>query len=606
MMSEQIGRNVNQGLSLNLKGHETRDRHACCPLFCGLLAVFMALWPDLTRAQTAVPTFECIGLYWKPGDVEGGDAKVRFRTQGDGTWREGYPLWYAEQDGEFRGSLVGLRPGTTYEIELTVPSGKKASLTAATRSEQFPIGKTTHLPGGEMDKPLRVTESGTADAWHLVTPAPGTKTVIDVFNLHDNCVEVAADYVIIRGLELKNAGQNAVLIRKGVHNVVVEDCHMTLWGRVGGARVWGVFYGSDSAIYAETGAGGLVLQRNLIEHPRSGSNDWESGHPDGPQGISLINSSGGNIIRYNEIRSTEDHGYNDGIGGGSNFSFQGSPNRDSDIYGNIITNCWDDAIESEGANMNVRIWGNYIDKTFVFVASAGTSKGPLYIYRNVFASSRISHQDPSGGTILKTAGVGRTLTLDGQEVPGDWGRRYIFHNTALQPNGALSVFSDHGICNVVTRNNIFRVRGNVYPSGRQTRSSASGSPSPSRDGPPNDFRNDLTGGYLAGGFVRSMFVPSDPTRSGAAGRLEWFLAPTVPSIKWGRVEYSRSGKNFAITDPVVQVPNPAIDKGARLPGFNDDFQGAAPDIGAFENGNPPLRFGREAAPGFARAPWETY
>ena len=183
----------------------------------------------------------------------------------------------------------------------------------------------------------------------------------------------------------------------------------------------------------------------------------------GPQGISLIDSSGGNIIRYNEIRSTEDHGYNDGIGGGSNFSFQGSPNRDSDIYGNIITNCWDDAIESEGANMNVRIWGNYIDKTFVFVATAGTSKGPLYIYRNVFGSSRISHQDPSGGMIFKTAGVNRTLTLNGQEVPGDWGRRYIFHNTTLQPNGALDVFSGHGVCNVVTRNNIFRVRGNVYP-----------------------------------------------------------------------------------------------------------------------------------------------
>jgi hypothetical protein len=360
---------------------------------------------------------------------------------------------------------------------------------------------------------------------------------------------------------------------------------MTLWGRVGGARVWGVFQGSDSGIYAETGAGGLVLQRNLIEHPRSGSNDWESGHPDGPQGISLINSSGGNIIRYNEIRSTEDHGYNDGIGGGSNFSFQGSPNRDSDIYGNVITNCWDDAIESEGANMNVRIWGNYIDKTFVFVASASTSKGPLYIYRNVFASSRISHQDPSGGMILKTGGVSRTLTLNGEEVPGDWGRRYIFHNTALQPQGALDIFSGHGICNAVSRNNIFRVRGHVYPS-------------PSRDGPPNDFRNDLTDGYLAGGFVRSMFAPSD--------RLEWFLAPTVPAIKWGRVEYSRSGKDFAITDPVIQVPNPAIDKGSRLPGFNDDYQGAAPDIGAFENGNPPLRFGREAAPGFARAPWETY
>lgn len=44
--------------------------------------------------------------------------------------------------------------------------------------------------------------------------------------------------------------------------------------------------------------------------------------------------------------------------------------------------------------------------------------------------------------------------------------------------------------------------------------------------------------------------------------------------------------------------------GVPLPGFNDDFTGAAPDIGAFENGAPPLRFGRQSAPGFQRAPWE--
>ena len=95
-----------------------------------------------------------------------------------------------------------------------------------------------------------------------------------------------------------------------------------------------------------------------------------------------------------------------------------------------------------------------------------------------------------------------------------------------------------------------------------------------------------------------MFVPSE--------QLEWFLSPTIEKIQWGRVEYSRNGKDFAITDPVVRAPNPAIDKGARLPGFNDDFAGTAPDIGAFENDRPPLKFGREAAPGFTRAPWEKF
>ncbi len=325
-----------------------------------------------------------------------------------------------------------------------------------------------------------------------------------------------------------------------------------------------------------------MIQRNLIEHPRGGANDWESGHPVGPQGITLIDSRGGNIIRYNTIRSTEDHGFNDGIGGGSNYSFKGSPNRDSDIYGNIVSHCWDDAIESEGANRNVRIWSNYIHHTFVHIATAATSMGPLYIFRNVFGKSRVSHQDSSGGMMIKT-GM-NYLTIDGERVSTGLGHRFIFHNTALQPGGGLDVFSSHELHNAVSRNNIFYARGRAYPRDRGT--------------PPNDFEHDLTGGYLGGGFVQSMFLTGKP--------LEWFLAPVMKSVKWGRVEYTRNGKNFAITDPVVEVANPALDTAVPLPGFNDDYAGTAPDMGAFENGRPPLRFGRDVAPGFERAPWERH
>ena len=62
-----------------------------------------------------------------------------------------------------------------------------------------------------------------------------------------------------------------MLIRRGVQHVVVEDCHITGWGRIGGARSWGVTTGIDSGIYAENDAGHLIIQRNLIEYPRGGS-----------------------------------------------------------------------------------------------------------------------------------------------------------------------------------------------------------------------------------------------------------------------------------------------------------------------------------------------
>ncbi|HEU0139277.1 MAG TPA: right-handed parallel beta-helix repeat-containing protein [Bryobacteraceae bacterium] len=546
--------------------------------------VLFSLLPVLSSAAepqaSAVATFESLGLYYNHA---GGEAKcpVRYRVAGGAEWREGYPLVYDQRERQYRGSLVGLTPDTLYNIRLE-PGGAPVEIEARTLSEKFPVGKTTHLSGGTTDQTLYIREGGTAAGWHLVTPTPGTKFVSDVFNLSDYNVVVEADYVILRGLDLRNAGIHGVLIREGVQHVAVEDSRITGWGRIGGARIWGVFHGSDSGIYAENDVGHLVIQRNLIEHPRGGANDWESGHPVGPQGITLIDSRGGNIIRYNTIRSTDDHGFNDGIGGGSNYSFKGSPNRDSDIYGNIVSHCWDDAIESEGANRNVRIWSNYIHHTFVHIATAATSMGPLYIFRNVFGKSRVSHQDSSGGMMIKT-GM-NYLTIDGERVSTGLGHRFIFHNTALQPGGGLDVFSSHELHNAVSRNNIFYARGRAYPR--------------DRGAPPNDFEHDLTGGYLGGGFVQSMFLTGNP--------LEWFLAPVMKSVKWGRVEYTRNGKNFAITDPVVEVANPALDTAVRLPGFNNDYAGAAPDIGAFENGRPPLRFGRDMAPGFERAPWERY
>lgn len=529
---------------------------------------------------SAVATFESIGLYYNRPVAQDG-CHVHYRPAGTGEWREGYPLVYDYREKQYRGSLVGLQPDTPYDIRLEA-GATQVEIQARTRSETFPVGKTTYLPGGVGDQTLYIREGGTENAWHLVTPAQGTKFVSDVFNLSDYNIVVEADYVIIRGLELKNAAIHGIIIRPGVQNVVVEDCHITGWGRFAGSRAWGLKMDMDSGIYAEQDAGHLVIQRNLIEHPRGGTSDWESGHPEGPQGISMINTRGGNIIRYNTIRSTEDHGFNDGIGGADNFSFRGSPNRDSDTYGNIISNCWDDCIESEGANMNVRIWSNYIHHSFVDIATAATSMGPIYIFRNVFGESRVTHQDPAGGNMIKT-GM-NYLTINGERVSTGLGYRFIFHNTALQPRGPLNVFSSHELHNAVSRNNIFYCPGRTYPQD-------SGEPH-------NDFQNDLTGNLLGGGgLVRSMFLPSE--------KLEWYLAPTMNRVQTGRV-ISLTEKVVIDDDPVAAVKNPAIDAGVRLPGFNDDYSGAAPDIGAFENGRPSLRFGREMAPGFVRAPWELY
>jgi hypothetical protein len=86
--------------------------------------------------------------------------------------------------------------------------------------------------------------------------------------------------------------------------------------------------------------------------------------------------------------------------------------------------------------------------------------------------------------------------------------------------------------------------------------------------------------------------------------LEFFPARTTTKIQWGKVKIQQGDRTVTLTDPVTTVPNPVIDAGVILPGFNDDFVGTAPDLGAFERGAAPIRFGRRAAPDFKPAPWE--
>jgi len=536
----------------------------------------------------AVTTFECAGLYWRT--AESGQCNVKYREVKAAKWNDALPLVYDSRDGEYRGSVINLKPDSDYEAELQ-NGGSKTNIKFRTRSDKFPVGKTTILLPGESDKPVVISEPGTPEAYHLVTVPTGTKSVLNMENAGKYGIEIDADYVIIRGVEIRNAALDGIRIRRNRHDIVIEQCHITFWGRIGGPHTYGNLEGgSDSGIYAENGTYNLTIQRNLIEDPRGASNDWETGHPDGPQGISVFSSNGGNVIRYNEIVSTEDHGFNDGIGGGSNFSFTGNMNRDSDIYGNIIRNMWDDAIECEGGNTNVRVWGNYIHLFYNGIATASTSKGPLYIFRNVSGESRSGHQNPVGGAFIKT----------GERNEFGGGRRFVFHNTILQPRGVLDVFSSHVNPNCYTRNNIFDVSGRLATDTEKE--------------PASDYDYDYFSGSTRGKSareehsVRVSRTPSGTRLFVSAYSLEFYPRSSINTIKWGSQPYELGERKVYITDPVVWVPNPVIDSGIILPGFNDGFAGKAPDLGAFEVGLPPLQFGRRAYLAYNqdRAPWELF
>jgi hypothetical protein len=89
--------------------------------------------------------------------------------------------------------------------------------------------------------------------------------------------------VIVRGLVLRGAQQDAIRISPDVTDVIIEDNEISGWGRQR-AGTWGIEH--DSAVHAVCSSPTLervTVQRNEIHDPRYGANSWSDGHPQGPQ-----------------------------------------------------------------------------------------------------------------------------------------------------------------------------------------------------------------------------------------------------------------------------------------------------------------------------------
>jgi cysteine-rich repeat protein len=533
------------------------------------------LVPDAGGA-TAVATFHSIGLYWAPTDRSSSRAcKVQYRPAGATQWKQGFDLWYdARNGGQYRGSLVQLQPGTLYEVSLSLDGTSTTStLSKSTWSESFPVAQTITLPQSS-SQTLTITQSGSPSGYVLYTAAPGSTATIDADSAYDNNIVINnASYVIIRGLTLKRARIHAISLLGTVHDVIIEDNDISGFGRIE-ADGWGA--NTDAAVHSRSATlERIVVQRNKMHHPRGDSNNWSeynstscSGcdpyHPQGPQGIVFFDSKGNHVFRYNSMYSDESHYFNDCFGAGSNFSTTaGFPNRDSDIYGNRLSNCWDDAIESEGTNTNVRIWGNYIEDTFVGIAVASTTIGPVYVFRNVTGRSRgndrQSWDDVPRGGVLKT-----------KDVNGG-GLVYFLHNTILQPPppagvtytlGQMGTGSGGPSMNLTTRNNILHIHKNWWSS----------------------IRSDCTGGQCSHDYdLYNGTIPSGSETHGKKG------VPVYASAN-GPGEYALASSSLG------------YDQALFIPNFSDGFTGAAPDIGAFEAGSPAMQFGVDAYRGSVAPP----
>jgi hypothetical protein len=509
-----------------------------------------------------VSTFHCISIYWSP--AQGGPERkvsVKFRETGQQQWRAGFPLRYhpvntSQCKADYRGSLVNLTPGTTYDIVLTLDeTNLRTECRGTTWSEEFPVKSTVKV--SDRDTTLTVNQSGRPDAYVLFD---GTGCTIDPGNKDDIGIAVRASYIILRGFTIRNVKQHGIRLFSG-HHIVIENCDISKWGSED-EKGWGKNY--QACVFSNSrDLNAVVIQRCKMHHPSWDTNSWaekhgKSTHPAGPQTVVFWDSEGNHVLRYNECWSDKDHYFNDAMGAGSNGSYRGFPGADSDIYCNYIANCWDDGIEAEGGDQNVRIWNNYIENALIPIANAAVSIGPLYIWRNVSGccySPPGSNWDMTHGPFIKMG------YADGEK----WmtGHMYVFNNTILQEdNKGANGLGGSGriIRHCTTRNNILHVRQEDRYGIAVSRSH--------RD---NDFDYDLT----------SAACPPNHEKHGLKGIPRY--VPGVgfdPETRTGMFQLAPGSKGV---DAAVVIPN-----------FCETVNGNHPDLGAHERGTGRMQFGVRA------------
>ncbi len=321
----------------------------------------------------------------------------------------------------------------------------------------------------------------------------------------------------------------------------------------------------------EIGSAGVWIkggERNTVEN----NEFWDTSIFDWPwpytkassaenNAVALTDNPGrGNVIRRNAIR-----GFFNGMGPCGSSPPPTGFTTETDVYENKFSEHTDDAIEPEGYCSNVRIWGNRIEDVHMAFAVAPAAPGPTWIIRNVaynFGNSRTSQTDGYTASALKIN--------SGYATP--IGPLFLYHNTFLTEapgTDALALLNPGESTYLVARNNVFA--GTQYAIYKV-----------------NPITLDLDWDDLhtadAGRFVRW-----DGAVLADLQALQLFAGQEPNGLSAPPLLRDPSGGDFA---PLAA--SPLINRGLTIPGINDGFGGAAPDIGAVEYGAPLFADGFES------------
>lgn len=558
-------------------------------LIVGALALGQdALSPGAVRADPE--THAAIGVQWEVTGDDDRDAvvSVRFREVGTTPWRDGPPLFRVEPDTvvgwtvpeQVAGSVFDLPAGRTWEVELHAvdPDGTDETVLVEARTRPWPAdpasprlvpvssgpqlaaaladaapGDVIELAAGTYDGTFAIYADGTPTDPIVIRGVDRDAVVLDGGGYGGNVLEVYGSHTQVRSLTLRNA--NRALRFQGE-------------GAVGNA-ILGVL-----ATDVGLGFGGDVDQRGftVCDNELRGPLSWPHVYTDdgGAQanvdGIVVFGS--GHAVCHNRL---------DGWGDALKMGQDGG--RAVDFYGNDVRASYDNAIELDGGEGNVRAWRNRITNAYAPISFQPVLGGPAYAVRNLVAN--VAHEN------LKFHSLGGTRETSGI---------LVWHNTFVRPHHALKLNDD-------TTSHAFEVVGNLFVGPFS---------------PDGDRTVEWTGGIDRGRFDGNGWWPPDarfdfgPTgdwpdldATRAAGVFEATgVALDDTTFEGG---FSPAADYTTEVDPpdLALTAGPAVDGALPIPGVNDDFLGSGPDLGALERGCPVPTYGPRAPgadPGAAPEP----
>jgi hypothetical protein len=520
-------------------------------------------------ASLPFPTLQHVSVIWEiEGDSnDNGTVSVRYRSEGS-PWREGTPLRRVPAGtlegfswpNRHAGTVFGLSPGTTYEIELFLsdPDGgcEIRTLEVTTRTRPSAVEGARMLAATPANFSQVANSSQPGD---VIALAPGHYSTFTFPK--DGTAEAP---IVILG----DGGAGGVVINGDVRldgraHVIVDG--LTVNGQIkfnaaiGLAIVNNTVNANEDGISMRTRGENIYVADNRV----FGTTTWTEaalGVDGANLGEGIILTGPGHVIEHNLVV-----GFRDNIS-----LLEGNEAVDQysiDILYNDIDTGADDGIEADFCFHNCRIIGNRLTNTFIALSSQPGLGGPTYFIRNSIYSVILSAFKLQRGSI------------------GD----VVWHNTVVKNGDALGIYTPDVFSRQQFRNNLFiGGPGGTYGgwssgSGRVIDLAAA---DPSCDLDYDGF-GSTTGNFLgnigATSFTSLAELQATTTEAHAVEvGLDVFAAA---------VGYPQPFPALAPADLRLAPGGAAIDAGVLIPGLNANHAGAAPDLGAHELGEPLPHYG---------------